>query len=90
MASKRLREGLARAASAALAAGLLLGATACSIYRNDKCWVDDTRYASMRDVFVQTGSMDLVRSQMDALEWARCEKNEVAYRLSQEFEIPEE
>ncbi len=66
----------------------LLTALGCSIYRNDRCYVDNLRYSAMRQTFMQTGSVELVRQQMERLQWARCEKNEVLYRISKEFEVP--
>lgn len=68
----------------------LLTATGCAIYRNDRCYVEDLRYDLMRRTFMQSGSIEIVRQEMDRLEWARCEKNEVLYRISKEFEVPAE
>jgi hypothetical protein len=84
--SRRLLRGLT-------AAALILGLVAvsgCGIYRRDKCYVDDTRYTQMRDIFVESGSIELVKRRMDELQWMRCEKNEVLYRLKKEFEVPAE
>ena len=90
MTIARLGKTGLRAALVVMALLPLLAAAGCSIYRNDRCYVDDTRYGAMRQVFMQTGSVELVRQQMEDLQWARCEKNEVLYRISKEFEVPSE
>ncbi|MCE5231584.1 hypothetical protein LLG95_18555 [bacterium] len=72
-------------AAAALAAGITL--FGCSLYRNDHCWVSDEQYAVAREIFVQTGSLDLVKQRLVALQWQRCAQNEAIYRLQKEFEV---
>ncbi len=57
------------------------------LYRNDRCFVPDDRYAYAREQFIQTGSLDLVQLRMEELQWQRCERNEVLYRLQKEFEV---
>lgn len=88
-AEKLIRHGarLLVAGMLALPIGAGLG---CSIYRNDRCYVDDARYDLMRQIFIQSGAVDMVKREMERLQWARCEKNEVLYRISKEFEVPGE
>lgn len=75
-------------ACAALALTLGLG---CALYRNDKCYVEDSQYARAREIFIRTGSLDLVERQLKEWEWRRCKVNETMYRLNKEFEVlPEE
>lgn len=63
----------------------------CALYRNDHCYVPNEQYVKAREMFVQTGSLDLVERQLKDLEWRPCKINEVLYRLSKEFEVlPEE
>jgi hypothetical protein len=63
----------------------------CSLYRNDRCWVPEEQYLIARELFVQTGSLDLVRQRLEEYEWRRCRINETIYRLGKEFEVlPEE
>ena len=63
----------------------------CALYRNDRCWVPDDQYAYARELFIATGSLELVERQLADLEWRRCRRNEVVYRLQKEFEVlPEE
>lgn len=74
---------------AVLIAALML--SACALYRNDKCFLSDEQYGVARELFVQTGSIDLVQQRLTALQWLTCERNEAVYRLQKEFEVlPEE
>lgn len=90
MSTARLWRISIRSIAVALAVLPFLTAAGCSIYRNDRCYVDDLRYDVMRRAFMQSGSIEIVRQEMDRLQWARCEKNEVLYRISKEFEVPSE
>ncbi|MEN6627771.1 MAG: hypothetical protein ABFD69_16210 [Candidatus Sumerlaeia bacterium] len=68
-----------------------LTAAGCSLYRNDRCYLSDEQYAVARELFVQTGSLDLVQQRLVALQWKISERNEAVYRLQKEFEVlPEE
>ncbi len=50
-----------------------------------------TEYAVARELFIQTGSLDLVEKRLVEFEWQRPERNEALYRLRKEFEVlPEE
>lgn len=83
--------GIGRAVATVLIAAGLLGAAGCAalidLYREDRCWVPDDMYATAREYFIQTGSLDLVRRRMEDMEWKRCQRNEVVYRLQKEFEV---
>lgn len=85
--SRALQSGLRWLALIAVSA-LCAAPMACSIYRNDRCYIDEGRYGVLRGAFIQTGSLDLIRQQMETLQFARCQKNEVLYRLKKEFEVP--
>lgn len=40
-----------------------------------------------REMYLRTGSLDLVERQLDDLQWQRCKINETIYRLGKEFEV---
>jgi hypothetical protein len=74
----------------ALTAALALGA-GCALYRNDRTYVPDEQYSYARDVFMQTGSLDLTERRLNDLAWERPKINEAMYRIRKEFEVlPEE
>jgi hypothetical protein len=72
-------------------AGALLvfvgSAWSCALYRNDRCYVSDAEYGIAYDLFLDTGSLDLVERQLTDADWRRCKVNEVVYRLKKQFEI---
>jgi hypothetical protein len=90
MNSTAFTRQLVRAFAVALLLASVAATAGCGIYRRDKCYVAEPRYTAMRDIFVESGSIELVRQRMDELQWMRCEKNEVLYRLRKEFEVPAE
>lgn len=63
--------------------------TGCAIYRNDRCIVPEAHYEVARAMFLETGSLDVVRSRLVEMQWRRCRVNETVYRLEKEFQIPE-
>jgi len=71
-----------------LAALATLTPTSCALYREDRCFAEDYEYESAREIFAETGSMDLVRRRMEEIGWRRCLQNEITYRLTKEFEVP--
>lgn len=87
--SERARSLRHSAAAAALCVALVTSLTSCALYRNDKCYVEDQDYRLAKELFIESGSLDAVRKQMELMEWSTCEKNEVVYRLSKEFEVPD-
>lgn len=73
------------------AATILGAAASCSLYRNDRAYVPNEQYLYARDLYVETGSLDLVQQRLNALEWAPGKINETIYRLQKEFAaLPEE
>lgn len=73
---------------------LLAGAASfsgCALYREDRCWVPEDQYLDARQLYITTGSLDLVIQQLEEMQWRRCKINEIRYRLEKEFEVlPEE
>lgn len=75
-------------AGALLISTLTLG---CSLYRNDHCFVPDEKYSQARDLYIRTGSLELVERTLVDLQWQSCMVRETVYRLQKEFEVlPEE
>lgn len=70
-----------------LSCALFLAPAACSLYRNDRCYIEDENFALAENLFLESGSIDLVERQLKGLEWRRCEINETLYRLSKQFEV---
>jgi hypothetical protein len=76
-------------------AALAIAACGCqsfrNLYQNDRCFLSEERYSVARELFVETGSLDIVRQRLIALEWMKAEQNEALYRLGKEFQVsPEE
>lgn len=86
---ERAGTAIRSALTAALGIVLFASLTGCALYRNDKCYVEDRDYRLAKELFIESGSLDAVRKQMELMEWSTCEKNEVVYRLSKEFEVPD-
>jgi len=59
----------------------------CALYRRDRCYVEDAQYQLAYNLFIESGSLDVVRLQLEDLQWSRCKVNEIVYRLTKEFEI---
>lgn len=73
--------------------GLLLAVlvASCALYRNDRAYLADDQYGIARQMYLQTGSLDLVQKRLVNMEWRRAKVNEAIYRLQKEFEVlPEE
>ncbi|MDX2177644.1 MAG: hypothetical protein SF028_14365 [Candidatus Sumerlaeia bacterium] len=82
------RTFLRTGAAMLLAAATMLPA-GCA--RRDRCYVEQYRYAQMRDLFEQTGSLQRVLDAMADDEWPQCERNEVVDRLRKDlFLSPED
>ena len=78
-----------RMGAAILLAGAILGSAGCA--RRDRCYVEQYRYAQMRDLFEQTGSLQRVLDAMADDDWPQCERNEVVDRLRKDlFLAPED
>lgn len=72
-------------------AGLMLSLDGCALYRDDRCYLPADEYYIARDLFIQTGSLELVRLTLRDYQWQTCKLNEALYRLQKEFEVlPEE
>lgn len=71
-----------------LLAGLTAGlAPGCAGLRTERCYVEDDQYSIAYNMFVESGSLDLVEQQLSDFQWRRCVINEVIYRLTHEFEV---
>ncbi len=76
----------------AVAALIVLGViawapAACSLYRDERCYVDDSEYEIVYRIFIESGSLDVLERRLMNLEWRRCKINESIYRLEKEFQI---
>jgi hypothetical protein len=79
-----LRRGLAVASLLALLAPTL----ACSLYRNDKAWIPEQKYAQAKRVYNETNSLEQTKTVLrDSHNWTRPEINEAEYRLKKEFRL---
>lgn len=88
MMKRTIRMGWIACVCAVLAAALTVG---CSLYANDRAYLNDAQYGVARQMYLQTGSLDLVKRQLQDMEWRRSSINEAVYRLQKEFEVlPEE
>jgi len=79
---------LRRSAAILLLSSTLSVFTGCA--RQDKCFIDDTRYTRMRTLFEKTGSYQRCIDAMNDEQWPRCERNEFAYRLRKDLFLNEE
>ena len=67
---------------------LLAGTTtSCAWYRRDRCYLEETRYMSVRAIFEQTGSYQRAAQAMEDEEWSHCEINQFRYRLRKDLEL---
>jgi hypothetical protein len=74
--------------TAVLLVGLLLCATGCALYRNDRMWIPDARYEAARAVYDETGSLTLTEDKLRAdPTWQRGEINEATYRLKKQYRL---
>lgn len=70
-----------------LASGIFILPAACAMYKHDRCYVEDEQFELAENLFIESGSLDLVERQLEGLEWRRCEINESLYRISKQFEV---
>ncbi|MDX1972494.1 MAG: hypothetical protein SFY68_08195 [Candidatus Sumerlaeia bacterium] len=61
--------------------------TGCVHTPGDKCYVPPKRYNEMKQVFLDTGSMQRVEQEMETLEWAECEREQLRYQLAKELRL---
>ena len=78
---------LAGALILAVAVGV---SSSCAAFRSERCYVEDWQYDIAYNIFVQTGSIQVVRRRLTDLEWRSCSINECMYRLRKEFEVVSE
>ena len=71
--------------TAATAIAALLLVAACASGPNDLTYVPVGHYEEMRELFVQTGSMQRVEEVMDARGWTDSEKRQVRYWLAKDL-----
>lgn len=62
-------------------------APGCARLASERCYVEDDEYSIAYNMFVESGSLDLVEQQLSDFQWRRCVINEVIYRLTKEFEV---
>lgn len=77
---------------ASLAAGLVV-LPGCAWRANDKCYVPADTYGEMRELFVETGSMQRVEQVMEERALRPCERNQIRYQLKKDLyldEVPED
>ncbi|MBN1901061.1 hypothetical protein JW926_07020 [Candidatus Sumerlaeota bacterium] len=66
---------------------MMMYAIGCG-YKDDRCWVDDYRYQTAKEIYEKTQTLDLVRYYLENQHtWRRCEINEVLYRLKKEYNL---
>lgn len=68
---------------------LLLTATlGCSLYRNDRMWISEEKYATARSAYDTTGSLALTEEALrESHVWQRAQINEAIYRLKKEYRL---
>lgn len=59
----------------------------CASWKRDRCYLAETRYMLMRDLFIETNSYQQVAQSMKADQWSRCEVNTFRYRLRKDLEL---
>ena len=69
-----------------LAVAFVAGAaTGCVNKSRDRCYLDMPRYRAMKDIFVETGSMQRIEQLMEEEQWRTCEKNQFRYMLTRDL-----
>lgn len=63
---------------------------ACSWRERDFCWISDTYYNKARELYLKTGSLEIVKQTLKDNYWTPGEINEAVYRLKKEFHLEEE
>ena len=71
----------------ALAGALLSG---CLGGPYDRCYINDLRYSQAKRAFERSGSVEVVRNQLDDDHWPNCQINEAVYRIEKEFGLHDE
>jgi len=61
--------------------------SACAWRATDRCWIDDQRYKQVRELYLETASLEIVRQTLKDNYWTTPEINEAIYRLKKEFHL---
>lgn len=69
----------------ALLALLVAPTVGCVNKARDRCYLDMPRYRAMKEVFVETGSMQRVEQIMEEEQWRLCERNQFRYMLTRDL-----
>jgi hypothetical protein len=79
-----MRQGWIRAM---IFTGMALTLTGCVAVKRDRCYLAETRYIPMRQLFEETGSYQRVAQALNDEGWAHCEINSFRYRLREELQM---
>ena len=60
---------------------IFLISLSCSWYQDERCWIGDTRFLAVQQLYDKTGSLDIVIQTLNDKGWKKCEVNEAVYRL---------
>ena len=60
---------------------IFLISLSCSWHQEERCWIADTRFLAVQQLYDQTGSLDVVIQTLNDKDWKQCEINEAVYRL---------
>lgn len=65
-----------------------LSLASCSLYRNDRVFIPQEKYAEAVKVYERTSSLDLTEQILrDSHNWRRAEINEAVYRIRKQFRM---
>lgn len=57
----------------------------CAWRQDDRCYLSMNRYRELRDVFIETNSMQRVEQIMERRQWAECERRQFRYLLEKDL-----
>ena len=63
--------------------------TGCASKNIDKCYVTPIDYENMRNLFVETESIQRVEQEMEKRQWLECEREQIRYQLAKDFYLDE-
>lgn len=63
--------------------------SSCATKGVDRCYVTPLDYEQMRNLFVETESMQRVNQEMEKRQWRDCEREQVRYQLYKDFHLDE-
>ena len=64
-----------------------VGTSSCASVKRDRCYLAETRYMTIKQVFEQTGSYQRAAQAMEDSGWSHCEKNSFRLRLREDFDM---